>query len=107
MAMQGYNNYSSVYIIARLYTCQLSTLTGHKQCSTVRLSLGDSISRNCGSAHNRYVYGLEPTAADVNAEGADNPLALENKQLQKQVEEVQHRVRELELQHSQVHQNLD
>ena len=44
--------------------------------------------------------------ADCNTKDKDNPLAIENKQLHKQVEELQQRVRELEHHHSIVHQNL-
>lgn len=78
-----------------------------KVSQAITQAFPNSQSRKSGSAHNRYIYGIEPTAADVSAEDTDNPLALENKQLQKQVEELQRRVQELELQHSRVQQNLD
>ena len=54
-----------------------------KVSQAIAQAFPNSQSRKSGSAHNRYIYGIEAMDVDVDT---DNPLAQENKQLQKQVQ---------------------
>ena len=71
----------------------MEAFNDRKVSQAIAQAFTNSQSRKSGSAHNRYIYGIETKAVDLDTK---HPLAQENKQLQKQVQELQRRVLELE-----------